>query len=193
MKKKLLSVALAAIIAVMAISGASLAWLQDSTEEVKNTFVEGKIDLTIAETFNNTDNTAWVGKIVPGSTQAKDPTLTVGVGSEKCYVYALVDNQLGDCVVLNIDSNKWIAVKTVGTKTLYRYFEEVDASAEAKSLPVFTTIQYVGDKITQGENGNMDDLIKLEVVISGFAHQSINTTAAVANTAAETWAFPTNG
>ena len=188
MKKKLFIVALATIIAVMAISGASLAWLQDSTEEVTNTFVEGKIDLTITETPNK--GSQWEGKFVPGATEAKDPKLTVGAGSEKCYVYALVDNQLGDCVELDIDSSKWEVVKTEGTKTLYRYMEVVDASSADQVLPVFTTVTYVGAKITQGDDGNIDDLAKLKIVISGFAHQSEYATQTVSDNAASAWAFP---
>ena len=49
MKKKLMALVLCTIIAVMAIAGSSLAWLQDTTEPVTNTFTEGKVDIDLYE------------------------------------------------------------------------------------------------------------------------------------------------
>ena len=51
MKKKLLSVALALIIAVTAISGATLAYLQDTDTE-DNVFTVGKVEIDLYENFN---------------------------------------------------------------------------------------------------------------------------------------------
>ncbi len=186
MKKKLMAVALATIIAVMAIAGASLAWLTAETDEVTNTFAIGNITIDLDETTSNY-------KIVPGATDAKDPKVTVKETSEKCYVYVTVENNLviGTTVVgtPNIDSTKWEVVATKGNKTLYRYTEIVDAADADQTLEVFTQVTYAGEAIT---TENITSLKDKTIVIDAFAHQSDNTTPAVADAAATEWAWPTN-
>lgn len=183
MKKKLMAVALATIIAVMAVAGASLAWLTDSSEKVENTFTVGNITIELKETTSDY-------KVVPGGTDAKNPSVTVKEKSEKCYVYVLIDNQLvidGVTVAtLDIISTNWIEVSTTGTQILYRYKEAVDASSADVVLPVFTTVKYNGTLIT---SDNIGGLASKKIVLKAFAHQSENIdNIDVANNAAETWA-----
>ena len=183
MKKKLMAVALATIIAVMAIAGASLAWLTDTTDVVTNTFTYGDIEIELNETTSGY-------KIVPGKEEAKDPTVTVTSGSEQCYVYVLIDNQLviGTETVATIDINTtdWICIETDGTKSLYRYKAVVDASSATITIPVFNNVKYDGELIT---TENIEALATKTIVLRAYAHQSehivdIN----VADTAAKTWA-----
>ena len=70
MKKKILVACLCVALAVLTIAGTTLAYLTATTESVTNTFTVGNIDITLAET--KTDF-----KMVPGSTIAKDPMVTV--------------------------------------------------------------------------------------------------------------------
>lgn len=101
MKKKLVAVALATIIAVMAVAGASLAWLQETTTPITNTFTEGKVDIELYEhiydptTQDLTATTTTSGvdnyKMVPGDVLPKDPTVAVVAGSEACWLFVKVE------------------------------------------------------------------------------------------------------
>lgn len=188
MKKKALLIAVVAIaLAVVTAASVTVAWLTSKSEVVENTFTVGKIEIHLAETTGTTGY-----KVVPGGRDDKDPTVTVVAGSEMCYVYVLVENNLviGSTVVgtPNIDTNNWKEVKTDGNKTLYRYVSEVDASSAAKTLPVFTEVTYDGDAIT---SENITSLDGKKIIVSAFAHQSINlTNIDTANNAAIAWAFP---
>jgi len=81
MKKKVALVL--AVVMVFAVTvGATLAWLTDTTTEVKNTFTVGGIDITLTETWNtDTDsdkvNDSWSAQLIPGKEYAKDPVVAV--------------------------------------------------------------------------------------------------------------------
>ena len=73
------------LIAVVGV-GATLAYLTDSTDVLKNTFTLGKVDIEI-------DEPDWEGNpenIVPGQSFAKDPTVTVKANSVDSYVFMSV-------------------------------------------------------------------------------------------------------
>lgn len=188
--KKVIVTLLAIVMLLVCTIGGTLAWLAAETESVENTFTAGNITITLTETFNAksngaTDDDKWVGKIVPGAKEPKDPKITVEEGSEKCYVYALVDNKMviDDVVVvtLNISTTDWTVVATSGTKTLYRYNTAVDASAADVECKVFTEVTYDGEKITEA---NIGALAANTIVVDAYAHQSENTTQAVSDAAA---------
>lgn len=178
MKKKLTLVV--SLLLVMALSiGGTLAYLTAQTEAVTNTFTVGNITITLAETKGNSF------KIVPGATVEKDPLITVKSGSEKCYVYAFINNalMLNDKVVATPNvGTSWTAVKTEGGKTLYRYNEIVDAASADQPLAVFTQVTYSGTDITAENIGQLDTKT---IVVDAFAHQSENTTSDVADAAAK--------
>ena len=181
-RKALVVLSLMMVLAVAAVGG-TVAWLTATTTAVTNTFTVGDINITLAETTGDSY------KVVPGATNDKDPKVTVLKGSEKCYVYVTVENNLliGEKTVasVNIDSTKWSVVGTTGNKTLYRYYQVVDAMDAAATLPVFTTVTYSGDDITKA---NISQLNNKTIVINAYAHQSENTTQAAADDAAKTWA-----
>lgn len=103
MKRKILAFALVISMAVVAIAGASLAYLTD-TDEQTNTFTSGKVDITLDEAMvvldedkyiketlaNRTSEDQDYGKMYPGQVITKDPTITVAADSEKAYVAAIV-------------------------------------------------------------------------------------------------------
>ena len=80
-------------------------------------------------------------KYVPGSVLDKDPTPVVLAGSVPSYVFICVDNQEADIFSLNTDTTHWLQVASKDTKTLYAYYQKVDASAADVTLqPIFTKV-----------------------------------------------------
>ncbi len=78
-----LTVCLMLVVIAASVSG-TIAWLTDSTEAIVNTFTYGNIDIELEET-----TTAY--KMVPGTTIAKDPMVTVKAGSEACWLFVKVE------------------------------------------------------------------------------------------------------
>ena len=183
---KVVTLVLAAVLVFGCAVGGTLAWLIAQTNTVTNTFAVGNIVIDLQETVNGVNGqdqkesaktqavTNNNYKIVPGASQTKDPTVIVEKGSETCYVYVCVENNLvvnGTIVgALNIDAAKWSVVGTQGNKTVYRYKEAVDATSGNVTLPVFTTVSYA-NTITVADMKTLKDKT---VVISAYAHQSEN-------------------
>ena len=82
MVKKKLIFTLVAFAFVLAISvGGTLAYITSIAGPVQTTFTIGDITLKLEET------TGSKYQLIPGSTIQKDPTVTVGKGSEDCYLF----------------------------------------------------------------------------------------------------------
>lgn len=180
--KKPISITLAALLVLLVGAGATVAWLT-ATDEVSNTFTVGKIAITLDEP--NWDEDA--NKIYPGAAIDKDPTVTVAANSEDCYVYVMVDNQLGaaipGAISLDIDTANWISVGASGTETVYRYKDIVDLDdAHDQELPeVFTTVTVDTDAVTEANIGLLNGKA---IDVKAYAHQSNAITLADADEAA---------
>ena len=87
-RNRILLTAVAALLLVTMAVGGTIAWLQDYTEPVTNTFTTSNIDITLDE-----DTTDY--KMVPGNAIAKDPHVTVIDNSEACYVFVKIDKANG--------------------------------------------------------------------------------------------------
>ena len=92
--KKIVAALLAVVLLIGIGVGGTLAWLFDFTDEVQNTFTVGNINIDLKETVNGVDSSAKTNrvendtfKIIPGTTQPKDPTVIVEKNSEDCYVF----------------------------------------------------------------------------------------------------------
>lgn len=133
MKKKTLALVLALTLLVAGVVGGTLAWLTDQTAEVKNTFTVGDINIGLTET--TTDY-----KMVPGNTIAKDPTVTVKVNSEACWLFVKVteSTDLKDFITYAI-AEGWTALPGVDGV----YYREVPASAADQTFSVLA-----GDAVT---------------------------------------------
>lgn len=99
MKKKVLALALSFVLVACATFGITLAWLKTETGKIENTFTVGKVEINLYEIDANDNNLSptasmFTGnyKIIPGTSEKKQPYVTVKAGSEKCYVYILVKN-----------------------------------------------------------------------------------------------------
>lgn len=108
--KKILAFALCLVlVAGLSVAG-TLAWLQDKTETITNTFTVGKIDITLTETFNkdtdgDKENDAWENKIIPGQKYVKDPVVTVLANSEECYLFVKFEENEAAKTYLTYTSN----------------------------------------------------------------------------------------
>ena len=87
-KKIIATVGACALCVGLGVAG-TLAWLTDTTDEVKTTFTTSDIDITLVETDPEDDNNPANNTyhMIPGHTLSKDPTITVTKNSEKCYVF----------------------------------------------------------------------------------------------------------
>ena len=165
MKKKLLSIALATIVAVMAISGASLAWLQDTTDPVTNTFTKGLVDIDLFEhVYQPESNTLGDGKVmenanykmIPGKELPKDPTVVVKANSEACYVFIKVEeiNDVETFLSYSIDDSVW--TKLTGYEGVY-YVEVNTLTTQDTEYNVLTN-----KKVTVNEEVEMSDMDTLD-------------------------------
>ena len=90
---------IAAVIAVALIiggvaAGSTLAWFTDVTAPVVNTFTVGNIDIDLTEDAPGKDMPKEF-KMIPGHTITKDPVATVKAGSEDCYLFVELTEDLG--------------------------------------------------------------------------------------------------
>lgn len=113
-KKKIVTLALAAVIAVMAIAGASLAYFTD-TKNAENTFTMGNVKITLDETDITdpegdrvTSNEYGIEDVYPGAELVKDPTVH-NVGKNSAYVRAIVTIENGMNWLGLYNENVWTA------------------------------------------------------------------------------------
>lgn len=81
--KKSVAILLAVVLLVGAVIGGTLAWFTDKTQEVKNTFTIGNIDIDLEETKEEFH-------MIPGWTIDKDPVVSVEEGSEDVLLFVEV-------------------------------------------------------------------------------------------------------
>ena len=183
MDKKFLIVLVALVLSVTCTIGVTLAWLVAESNVVTNKFTYGTITIEVSESNKQDKDGLDYTNVVPGDELAKDPVVTVVKGSEACYVYVLIDNQLGSAATYDIAST-WVKVGESGTKVLYRYTTVVNALNVEQDCPVFTELTFSGDLKVE----DVKNLAGKNVVISAYAHQADNTDEATATAAAIAWA-----
>lgn len=173
---------LAVVLLIGGTIGGTLAWLTAKSGPVTNTFTVGKIEIELKE--HKLEDNGTLGeevvesnsyKVLPGATQPKDPFVTVKAGSEKCYVYVLVTNNLVidnvPVATYDINDTDWDPIKIGTNSVLYQYKAIVNASSSAKILQVFSNVTYDGEKITEN---NIDKLKGKTIEIKAYAHQADN-------------------
>lgn len=187
MKKTLTIVMAMVLVAAVAITG-TLAYMSAQSAEVTNTFKFGSMTIELDESKVDENGQIIIGegamrvktntyKVAPGATVAKDPTVHVVKGSEKCYVYVSVQNNMliGDKEVASYTPNAgWtkIGENTANHTVVYKHNNVVDASSGTKDLtPVFSQVTFDGNTITRENVGDLDGKT---IVINAYAHQSEN-------------------
>ena len=166
MKKKAIVAVVALVLVLCCAMGGTLAWLVDSTTEVKNTFTYGDINISLWEHKLNNDgltlsDEGFTGaeqtgfKMIPGNTIDKDPTVTVKANSEASWLFVKVEksNNFDSFMKYAVDSD-WTLLDTRddGLTSVY-YYNGTDLNAllkEDKSFNILGTGSY--DNYTWQEN-----------------------------------------
>ncbi len=169
MKKSKKFLALVLSLAVIAVTSVSptFSWLSAQSERVVNTFAGGAIAIVVDEAKVGPDGSVVDGgrvtenryKYVAGAVLDKDPTPTILKGSDSCYVFLYLENELTDKFSLNIDNDSWKAVAQDGGNTLYVYSTKVDASQAENDVvlnPIFTKVT-VSDSLTAEDINNLGE------------------------------------
>lgn len=165
MKKVLLLVLCAALLVGATISG-TVAYLT-SKAEVQNTFTVGHVAITMDE-FDYDDSTANadrdianVYKLIPGHTYVKDPTIHVAEGSETCYVFVEISNEVAayiDVVALEtqMKNNGWEKMEDGIWWQHYTKAENADRNLEVfESFTVLKNADKVDGWATLNANMNI--------------------------------------
>ena len=204
MKKKVLAIALAAILAITAITGATLAYFTD-TDEIDNTFTAGNVAIDLTEQDpNNAEKRVDVGEeeteevkfpqLFPGMTLTKDPTIE-NVGSLEAYVAAKIEinrtvgyellsggllaKQEGYKLIVEEDAEK-------DTVTIYIFIEK--ALQPEESVVLFDTLTIP----TAWDNAEMAIVNGLHIHVEAYATQVYGFTdcyEAITTAFAEEFAF----
>jgi predicted ribosomally synthesized peptide with SipW-like signal peptide len=167
-KKILLTVAAMALVAVVAVS-VTFAYLTDNAK-VENTFTIGKVDITLDEAIVDEYGKEVTGegagrrtsneyKLIPNHTYKKDPTIHVDSNSEKCWIFAKLENGLG----------------TAATITPVTGWTLIDS---ANNIYAFDTIKNPGDnqvffeEFKLSANADPETLKNKKIIITAYAIQS---------------------
>lgn len=171
----LLTICMIALVAVVSIGG-TIAWLQDTTKTVSNTFTTSDVDITLTETDTNLDGdndvTTNSYKMVPGDVITKDPKVTVKAGSEPCYVYVQIKKtDLFDTYLTYEMDTSWTKLDGVDGV----FYKEVADATQAVELPVIKDNQITVK--TTVTNQNMQSFVngtKPQLTVKAYAIQKAN-------------------
>lgn len=203
--KKILVLALAAMLLVVVSVAGTMAYLTAKSGEVTNTFTTANITIelkehklntdgkTIDETTEVTENKGY--KMIPGDTLVKDPFVRVMAGSEPCYVFVKVEKSenFDQFMTYNHNASDWTPVTNYDG--WYYYNKEVDAFEEdviTTSVLSSTNAVVVKESVTEADF-TADDYVDPTLTFVAYAIQSANTespAAAFADFYAQK--FPTN-
>lgn len=197
--RKVLLLVLCAVLLVCASVAGTVAYLTSKTGVVKNTFTVGNVQILLDETDTDTSNTVIPNvelsaggrdhqnkyHLLPGKEYAKDPIVTVKAGSDKCYVFVKVDNQIKGIetaetakqVAEQMEANDWVQLEVGGVKVEGVWYYagtklSADVAASDISLPVFANFTIAGtvDNDTLAAYANKTITIQAYAIqASGFA------------------------
>ena len=109
----------------------TMAYLTSKTEAVENAFTVGNVAITLDEANTDENGTTTSGrgngnryKLMPGHTYTKDPTVHVAEGSEDCYLFVTVKDDLVEIegattVAQQIANNGWTKLSTSDGTDVY--------------------------------------------------------------------------
>ena len=168
--KKVLALVLCAALLVAGSVAATLAYLM-STDTVTNTFTVGKVVITLDETDVDEYGAVIKGaepvkgneyKLIPGHNYKKDPTIHVQAGSEKCWLFAKIENGLGDDATIDkLAECGWTLV--TGETNVY-WHEAVESSDTVQDVKIF-------ESFTFGAEANPETHKDNSIVVTAYAVQ----------------------
>lgn len=179
---KALTLVLCAVLLVCASVMGTLAYLQDTSDVVTNTFTVGNVQITLDEAKvteygvkdGDTRVIENIYKLIPGHNYLKDPTIHVAKGSEQCYLFVkVVDGLAGiqadTTVAAQMDANGWM--KLNGVENVWYYVGKdgsngiVDAREAAKDVLVF-------DGFTIKKDANVAEYAGKTITVQAYAIQA---------------------
>ena len=110
-------------------------------------------------------------KLIPGHNYAKDPTVHVAVGSEECWLFVKVTNEIANIeaatkIVDQMAAKGWTLVD--GQTNVYAYNTKVDAREEAKHIVVFEEFTLLDNAAVNGYAGTSITIDAYAVQADGF-------------------------
>lgn len=193
--KKALLALVCAVALVFGSVFATYAYLTSTTDVVTNTFSVGNVKITLDETDvdvygvkeGETRVTENAYKLIPGHTYVKDPIVHVTAGSEKCYVFVKVVDEIAaiedaTTIAAQMTAKGWTEIKE--GEGVYYYQDIVDASESVTDIdvPVFENFKVKGDASVADYADAKIEIIAYAVQADGF-----NTAAAAWEAAPSTW------
>lgn len=162
-------VLMAAVLLFGCAVGGTLAWLLDKTEPVINTFTVGNIDIDLKEHDLKADGTLDQNtevteedtyKIIPGTSQPKDPFVRVEANSEACWVFIKVEekNSAATYITYGIDTTVWTAL---GDAYPGVYYKDQAAVTTDETLNILKdkVVSY-SDSLTKAQIDALYDIVK---------------------------------
>ena len=178
-KSKALLLSLCAVLLVVASVMGTMAYLT-SSDTVTNTFTVGKVEIKLDETdvTNPTGPRVQANsyKLIPGHTYTKDPTIHVATGSEDCWLFAKIENNLGTAATLAMTQG-WTEIDT--TNHVWAYNTKVSAGAD---VTVFTQFTFSKDvTATQLPSYNGKTIVVTACAVQADSFANANEAYAAAN------------
>lgn len=205
-----LMVTMMALVAVVSIGG-TMAWLQDNTEEVVNTFTVGDINITLQESVYDAENNELTDaetttgndnyNIIPGKNLPKDPHVTVKGGSESCWLFVEITEEhwtLQDVTYSVIEASAveggW--TKLSSANGVHVYYKKLEATASdtdhyiLTDNKIFVSSDLTKDEIdTYFESVQEDEKPKLTFQAFAIQSNSLKKDGNDVETAADAWAL----
>ena len=164
----------AVVLMLVLLVGGLIAYFTD-TENVKNTFTIGKVDITLTEPNWNENNAK---DLMPGATVAKDPTVTVAADSADAYVFVKVEVPCAGTTPREIFTytleSGWAELTeaaqacTAGKAT--HVYAHTAAMTKSESAKLFSNV-VLDSNLTQTE---AESLTNIEMPINAYAIQKDN-------------------
>ena len=183
MKKKLMTVLALVLVIAMSVAG-TVAYLT-STDTVTNTFTVGNVEITLDEAKVDEYGVAATPatrvdkndyKLIPGHTYTKDPTIHVATGSEDCWLFAKIENNLGTAATLTMGTG-WTEIDS--TNHVWAYNTKVSADA---NVTVFTQFTFSKDvTATQLPSYNGKTIVVTACAVQADSFANANEAYAAAN------------
>lgn len=153
MKKRLITLALVAALAAVAVVGGSLAYFTDTTDTKNNVFTVGNVDITLEEPAWDATGSKDAAEVYPGEALAKDPTVE-NTGANPCFVCVKVTglDTLGADNLIHYRTN--YVVDALGEGWVdggdgFFYYTKV-LDLDGKTTPVFDSI-VIPTTVTNGD------------------------------------------
>lgn len=186
LRRALLLVACAVLLVSVSVS-ATLAYLTSTTGVVTNTFTVGSVSITLDEykvdAYGVADTTVSrvtenTYKLLPGHTYTKDPTVHVAKGSEVCYLFVKVENEIAtieDATTIadQMTAKGWTALGA-DYPNIYYYNVTVDARTAEDDVDVivFENFKIKSDANVSDYNGKTVKITAYAIQADGFGESN---------------------